>query len=102
MWSQSVGVARWVRPTIEHAQDVLSGGLGQEWEYDVMLFLLGVLLCVNILFCVFSGFSLVVSFFKNQIVFGLGLSFDFLVSYYFFLRLGNRLQKNKLSSFKLM
>ena len=37
MWSQSVDVARWVRPAIEHAQDVLSGGLGQEWEYDFML-----------------------------------------------------------------
>ena len=28
--SQSVDVPRWVRPAIEHAQDVLSGGLGQE------------------------------------------------------------------------
>ena len=28
MWSQSVDVARWVRPAIEYAQDVLSGGLG--------------------------------------------------------------------------
>ena len=37
-WSQSVDVARWVRPAIEHAQDVLSGGLGQEWEYDSVLF----------------------------------------------------------------
>ena len=40
-------------------------------------------------------------FFKNQIVFGLGLSCDFFVIYYFFLRLHNSLQKNKLSSFKL-
>ena len=40
-------------------------------------------------------------FFKNQIVFGLGLSYDFLVFYYFFLRLCNSLQKNKLSSFIL-
>ena len=39
VWSQSVDVARWVRPAIEHAQDVLSGGLGQEWEYDFVLFL---------------------------------------------------------------
>ena len=38
-WSQSVDVARWVRPAIEHAQDVLSGGLGQEWEYDFVQFL---------------------------------------------------------------
>ena len=37
VWPQSVDVARWVRPAIEHAQDVLSGGLGQEWEYDFML-----------------------------------------------------------------
>ena len=37
MWSQSVDVARWVRPAIEHAQDVLSGGFGQEGEYDFVL-----------------------------------------------------------------
>ena len=52
----------------------------------------------------FSGFSyvtLVASFFKHQIVFGLDLSYDFFVCYYFFLRLYNSLQKNKLSSFKL-
>ena len=30
-------VARLVRPAIEHAQDVLSGGLGQEREYDFVL-----------------------------------------------------------------
>ena len=29
VWSQSVDVARWLGPAIEHAQDVLSGGLGQ-------------------------------------------------------------------------
>ena len=39
VWSQSVDVARWVRPAIEHAQDVRSGGLGQEWEYDFVRFL---------------------------------------------------------------
>ena len=39
--------------------------------------------------------------FKKQIVCGMGLSFDFFVFYYFFLRLCNSLQKNKLSSFKL-
>ena len=33
--------------------------------------------------------------------FGLGLSCDFLVCYYYFFRLGNSLQKHKLSSFKL-
>ena len=40
-------------------------------------------------------------FFKNQIVFVMGLSFDFFVFYYFFLRLYNSIQKKKLSSFKL-
>ena len=40
-------------------------------------------------------------FFKNQIVFSMGLSCVFFVFYYFFLRLYNSLQKNKLSSFKL-
>ena len=38
-------------------------------------------------------------FSKKQIVRGMGLSFDFFVFYYFFLRLYNSLQKNKLSSF---
>ena len=49
-------------------------------------------------FCFFGC----VLFFKNQSVFVLDLSFNFLVSYDFFHRLGNRLQKNKLSSFKLV
>ena len=40
-------------------------------------------------------------FFKNQIVFGMGLSCDFFVFYDFLFRLYNSLQKNKLSSFKL-
>ena len=59
MWSQSVDVARWVRPAIEHAQDVLSGGLGQEWEYDFVLFLSEVLLCDNVLSWVYVGLSYV-------------------------------------------
>ena len=41
-------------------------------------------------------------FLKNRIAFGLGLSYGFLVFYYFFFRLGNSLQKNKLSSVKLV
>ena len=50
---------------------------------------------------VFLMFRWLCPFFKNQIVFGLCLSFDFFVFYYFFLRLYNSLQKNNLSSFKL-
>ena len=97
-------VARWVRPAIEHAQDVLPGGLGQEWEYDCMRFLERS--CYVTTFyvgfvVVFLMFCWLCPFFKNQIVCGMGLSFDFFVFYYFFLRLYNSLQKNKLSSFKL-
>ena len=40
--------------------------------------------------------------FVSLVVFGFGLSCDFLVFYCFFFRLGNFLQKNKLSSFKLV
>ena len=50
---------------------------------------------------VFLMFLWLCPFFKNLIVFGMGLFFDFFVFYYFFLRLYNSLQKNKLSSFKL-
>ena len=50
---------------------------------------------VLLMFCWLCTFS------KKQIVCGMGLSFDFFVFYYFFLRLCNSLQKNKLSSFKL-
>ena len=105
MWSQSVDVARWVRPAIEHAQDVLSGGFGQEWEYDFVLVFQGVLFCVNvfvILFLVFLLLFWLCPFFKNQTVFCWSLSCDFLEFYYFFFGLGSSLQKNKLSSFKLV
>ena len=50
-------------------------------------------------FLVFLMLLWLCPFFKNQIVFGLGLSCDFFVFYYLFLRLYNSLQKNKLSSF---
>ena len=56
----------------------------------------------------YVGFMLVFSlllwlchFFKNQIVFGMGLSCDFFVFYDSFLSFYNSLQKNKLSSSKL-
>ena len=50
---------------------------------------------------VFLIFLWLCLFFKNQIVFGMGLSCDFFVFYYFFFRPYNSLQKNKLSSLKL-
>ena len=52
-------------------------------------------------FLVFLKLLWLCPFFGNQIVFGLGLSCDFFVFYYFFHRIYNSLQKNKLSSFKL-
>ena len=55
-----------------------------------------------ILFLVFLSCRWLCRFLKNQIVFGLRLSCDFLVFYDFFFRLVNSLQKNKLSSFKLV
>ena len=94
MWSQSVDVARWVRPAIEHAQDVLSGGRARsgsmisccffERSCYVITFYVGFML-------VFLVFLWLCPFFKNQIVFGMGLSCDFFVFYYFFLRLYNSL-----------
>ena len=50
---------------------------------------------------VFLMFRWLCPCFKNQIVFLMGQSFDFFVFCYFFLRLYNSLQNNKLSSFKL-
>ena len=52
-------------------------------------------------FLVFLMLLWLCPFFEVQIVFGLGLSYDFFVFYYFVLRFYNSLQKNKLSSFKL-
>ena len=71
MWSQSVDVARWVRPAIEHAQDVLSGGLGQEGEYDFVLVFKGSCFVLNFLLYylfVFFLFGWLCPFLKNQIV----------------------------------
>ena len=67
-----------------------------------MLVFYGVLFCVNLLCCVFflvfpfCCFNCV-SFSKIKL-FGLVLSFDFLVFYAFFFRLINSLQNNKLSA----
>ena len=84
VWSQSVGVARWVRPAISMLRTSFSCGLGQEWEYDCMLFLLEVLLCDNVLCLFFFVFLIILwlcPFFKNQTVFGLGLSCDFFLCF---------------------
>ena len=50
--SPTVRAVRWVRLAIEHAQDVLSGGLGEEWEYKIMLsFFGGLCLCSTLCAC---------------------------------------------------
>ena len=67
-----------------------------------MLVFYGVLFCVNLLCCVCYWFFLLLFWlcfdFSKIKLFGLGLSFDFLVFYSFFFRLVGSLQKNKLSS----
>ena len=73
MWSQSVGVAQWVRPAISMLRTSFSGGLARngsmisccffERSCYVLTFYVG-------FFSDFSYVTLVVSFFKNQIVFG--------------------------------
>ena len=67
-----------------------------------MLVFYGVLFCVIFfmlyLLLVFSFCCFGCVLFSKIKLFGLGMSFDFLVLYSFFFRLINSLQKNKLSS----
>ena len=70
MWSQNVDVARWVRPAIEHAQDVLYGGLGHEGENDFVLVFKGPCLVFTFVlyYCLFSFcFFGCVLFSKNKL-----------------------------------
>ena len=70
--SQSKNVAQWVRPAIEHAQDVLSGGLGQERSINSSSLFWRFLFVFNLSCLLYYGFFLVylgcVLFFKIQIV----------------------------------
>ena len=64
-----MGVTRRVRLAIEHAQDVLSGELGQEWEYNFMLSFLGDPVCVQPFvpfFYWFFPFFVLVVFFSQK------------------------------------
>ena len=104
-----MGVASWVRPPIEHAQEVLSGELGQDWEYNFMLFFFGgggVLFVFKIsclfYYCFFFLSCLGCALFSKIKSFVLGLSFDFLVFCDFVFRLESSLQKNNLTSSKLL
>ena len=98
VWSQSVVVARWVRPAIEHAQDVLSGGLGLEWsmlfsEASRFVFNLSCLFLTDFFLFGFGCFL-----FSKIKSFVLGSSFDFFYVFFSFVfRLESSLQKNNLS-----
>ena len=104
--SKSVDVARWVRPAIEHAQDVLFWWVRPEVTVKFCaLFLEGpVLVQPFMLFFIISVFFCFLSYvFLSKIkLFVLGLSFDFLVFCSFVSILKRGLQKNNLSSSKLV
>ena len=104
MGSQSVDVARWVRPAIEHAQYVLFLWVRPGLEYSFMFSLCRVPFNVQHFLSFYDSFSSFLfwlcPFLKNQIVcFGFVLRHFLLYS--FVLRLESCLQKNNLSSFKL-
>ena len=93
-------VARWMRPAIEYAHDVLSGGYEFMLSFSenpvlVQPFVLFFATCV--LFCCLS--YVFCSKIKLDV---LGLSFDFLVLCSFVFGLKSSLQKNNLSSSKLV
>ena len=83
-----------------------SGGLGQQWGYNFMLSFWRVLFLVQLFRLFFSSkvFFCCLSyvFFSKIKMFVLGLSFDFLVFCSFVFRFKSSLQKNNLSSSKLV
>ena len=99
-----MGVAWWVRPAIEHAQDILFGRLGQEWSINHAFFFGGSLLCSTFRAFLFLFFLFCLGFviFSKIKSFVLGLFFDFLVFCSFVFRFKSSLQKNDLSSSKLV
>ena len=82
-----------------------SGGLGLKWGIISCSLFCRVLFMLNLL-CLFYYWFFPFFFgcvlFSKIKLFGLGLSFDFFVFYLFVVRLESSLQKNKLSSFKLV
>ena len=68
-------VARWVRPAIEHAQHVLSGGLGQEWECGFFEGSCFVLTLYGGFFLGFLMLLMVASFFQKSNCFWFGFVF---------------------------
>ena len=103
--SQSVDVARWVRSAIEHAQDVLSVGLGQQWGYNfVFSFLEGPVLVHAFGSFHYWFFSLVVLVMSccqiSTCLFW--VCFSTFRCFFCVFRLKSILQKNKLSSSKLV
>ena len=78
------GVVRWVRPAIEHAQDVPLVIEARSGVYFYGLLVQSLFLCstfcFNFVIC-FSLFCFVCVLFSKKESFGVGLSFDFFVFY---------------------
>ena len=104
--SQSVDVARWVRPAMKHAQDVLFWWVRLDVGVKIRaLFFGGSCLCSTFLaFFITTVFFCCLSFvFSSKIkIFVLDLSFDFLVFCSFVFSLKSSLQKSNLSNSKLV
>ena len=98
-----MGHNAWVRPDIEHAQDVPLVGEAMSilrfslWAEPLFVFNL-LFLFYQVFFFFFYLVSLLFSKVKNGVM---GLSFDFLVFYLISLRLESKFQKNKLTNFNL-
>ena len=90
------GVARWVRPAIEHAQDVPLVGEARNGVYFYGLFVQSPFLCSTFCFVFITCFSLFyfgcVLFSKIE-PFGFVLSFDFFTFYSVVVRLESGLQR---------
>ena len=85
--SPSVVLARWVRPAIEHAQDVRLFGEARSGLYCYGLFVQSLFICS--IFCLilntcFSLFCFGCVLFSKIEYFGLGFCFDFFVFYFVF------------------
>ena len=102
---QSVVVAQWVRPAIEHAHEIPLVGEARSGLYFCGLFVQSLFICSTFCFIFNTCFSLFCFgcvFFSKMESFGLGLSFDIFVFNLVSVKFKNGFQKNILSSFNLV
>ena len=105
MWVTKRGVARWVRPAIEHAQDVPLVGEARSGVFFNGVFVQSLFLCSTFCFIFITCFSLFCFrcvLFSKKKSFGMVLSFEFFVCYLIVVKLVSGFQKNSLSSFNLV